>query len=270
MGMLQKQLMKTYLFADKAFEIDFCCESKYADFETELSEMIGKISVCGFDEIGSASFGVEYFSKPYAHILRSSSNPSSMLFSNDDWSDSVICIGNNGEFSEELMITAVYSALCKFQTLFLHASVIDWQGQGVAFVGPSGIGKTTQAELWHEFEQADIINGDKAFIRISDDDAYIYGSPWKGSSSYCINRRVPLKGIVVLGKSNINSLRRIDLIEAVEKFVPHVFLPHWDENCMEYALATIDRLLNCVPIWLLECRPDKEAVKLTKDSVFGE
>ncbi len=262
--------MKTYLFADKAFEIEFCSESKYADFETELSETIEKISVCDFDAIGSSSFGVEYFSKSYAHILRSSSNPSSMLLSNDDWSDSVICNGNNGEFSEELMITAVYSALCKFQTLFLHASVIDWQGQGIAFVGQSGIGKTTQAELWHEFEQADIINGDKAFIRVSDADTYIYGSPWKGSSEYCINRRVPLKGIVVLRQSNINSLRRIDVVEAVEKFVPHVFLPHWDEKCMEYALTTIDRLLNRVPIWLLECRPDKEAIKITKDFVFGE
>ena len=262
--------MKRYLFVDKAFEIDLCDDCKYEDFKTEQCEVIEKIRVCNFDAIGASSFGVDFFSKSYAHIMRSSSNPSSMLFSNEDWTNSVICRGNNGEYSEELMITAVYSALCKFHSLFLHASVIDWQGQGVAFVGPSGIGKTTQAELWQKFEKADIINGDKAFVRLLDETAYIYGSPWRGSSSYCINKKVPLKGIVILNQSNVNSIRMLQPDEVIERFVPHVFLPHWDEKCMELALSTLDGLLNCVPIWFLECRPDEDAIKITKDSVFCE
>lgn len=263
--------MKKYLFVDEVFEICSGDEFKgYPDFETQTEGAVAEISVGGFNEIGAGSFGVEYLSKPYAHFLRSASDPSSFLLSNDDWSKSFLCCGSNGEHSEELMITAVYSALCRLQTLFLHASVVDFEGQGIVFVGPSGIGKTTQAELWREVEGADILNGDKAFIRKRDDGIYVYGSPWRGSSPYFINRKTPLKGIVVLRQGKTNKIRRVDLVEAIEVFMPHVFLPHWDEKCMENALATLDGILADASIWMLECQPDGEAVKITKESVLGE
>ncbi|MBE6771506.1 MAG: hypothetical protein E7547_05100 [Ruminococcaceae bacterium] len=263
--------MKKYLFVDEVFEID-CGKgfNGYPEFETQSDKCIAKISVGNFAEIGTSTFGVEYVSKPYAHILRSASDGSSMLFSNDDWSESFVCSGNNGEYSEELMITSVYSALCKFRTLFLHASVIDLNGQGIVFVGPSGIGKTTQAELWKKVEGADILNGDKVFIRNFDKGVFAYGSPWKGSSSYFANKKTLLKGVVVLKQGKINRIRRVDLVEAIETFMPHVFLPHWDEECMKNALATLDDIINVVPIWMLECQPDGEAVKITKESVLGE
>ena len=42
----------------------------------------------------------------------------------------------------------------------IHSSLIRSHGEGLMFIGPSGIGKTTQAELWHAYRNADIINGD--------------------------------------------------------------------------------------------------------------
>ena len=34
-----------------------------------------------------------------------------------------------------------------------HSSLIDYRGHGLMFLGPSGIGKTTQAELWNQYRE---------------------------------------------------------------------------------------------------------------------
>ena len=50
--------------------------------------------------------------------------------------------------------------------------------------------------------------------------------------------------------------------------MPHIFLPHWDENAVCRALDTLDELVNSVPVYLLECRADEEAVRITLNKVF--
>ena len=115
---------------------------------------------------------------------------------------------------------------------------------------------------------ADIINGDKAFLRFTDGGFYAYGCPWKGSSEYCLNTKTALSGIVILRQSTENKITRLDCAKAIELFMPHVFLPHWDAQCLQASISTLDRLTQDVPMWLLECRPDEAAVKLTYGKVF--
>ncbi len=260
-----------YKFVDGLFEIEFADgKERYCDFKSEGSDSLSKITVCDFECIGADVFGVEYIQDSFAHIMRAKNNRSSLLLSNEDRSESVICKAQNGEYAEELMIAAVYSSLCRHRTLFLHASVVDYNGEGIVFVGPSGIGKTTQAELWQKYENAEILNGDKAFIRAYDDEIFVYGSPWKGSSDYCVNRRSKLRGIIVLRQNSENSVRLTDELGKAELFLPHVFLPHWDKECTECALDTLDEIIKRVPVYLLECRADREAVEITKRFVFDD
>ncbi len=260
-----------YSIADCLFRINLQEESeKFELFRADGEKCRAEITVGEFSAVGSASFGVEYVSKSFEHFMRSRSNPSSILFSNADWSKSFVCKGSGGEVSDELMIAAVYSVLCSFKTLLLHASAVDYNGRGIVFVGPSGIGKTTQAELWRDFLGADIINGDKVFLKAEREGLFACGSPWKGSSPYCLNRRAEVKAVVVLRQSKVNRIRRLTAEQAMEYFVPHVFLPHWDEHCMSEALETLDEVLERLPIVLLECRADEEAVEITKNLVLGE
>ena len=74
----------------------------------------------------------------------------------------------------------------------------------------------------------------------------------------------------VLRQSSTNSIRDLQSAELLEFLVPHVFLPFWDENCMVAALETLDLFLSEIPVFLLECRPDEEAVNMTKKVVLGE
>jgi len=168
-----------------------------------------------------------------------------------------------------LALAAICSRFACFHTVLLHGAAVDYQGESILFVGPSGIGKTTQAELWAKHLDGQIINGDKVLLRQFPDGVIrACGLPWKGSSPYCLNRNVPVKAVVALRQSGENRIRRLSQLECMEYFLPHIFLPHWDPACLEGALDTASDLIEQLPIYLLECRPDEAAVALTAKTIL--
>ena len=213
-----------------------------------------------------SSHSVQYTDEVVAHFLKSAAGD--ILIADDSWEKVTSYCLPEGNRDYALPLAALCSRFSYFGTLLAHASVIEYNGEGVIFSGPSGIGKTTQAQLWEKYKQAQIINGDKVFIRHENDGFNAYGLPWKGSSEYCLNRKVPLKAVVILKQSEKNSVRKLGA-ESVECFMPHVFFPHWDKNCLEKALDIFDTLIKNVPVYLLECRADSEAAELMCKTIFG-
>lgn len=71
----------------------------------------------------------------------------------------------------------------------LHSSFIEKDGGAVLFTGPCDIGKSTQANLWRDYADAVIVNGDKTFIFEKDGVFYASGLPFSGSSKDCMNPR---------------------------------------------------------------------------------
>ena len=151
----------------------------------------------------------------------------------------------------------------------IHSSLVKYQGHGLMFLGPSGIGKTTQAELWNKYRDALIINGDIVFVQETEDSFLGWGTPWHGSSPYCENTSVPVKALVVLKQAPENSIRELTGFEKVTAVSNSVFYPRWLENGMELCLETLDHLLSALPVYELSCRPDEEAVRLTEEAVFA-
>ena len=82
--------------------------------------------------------------------------------------------------------------------LHLHSSFVLYKDKALVFTGPSGIGKTTQAELWRDYQGALIVNGDACLLRRMEDGWHAFGTPVHGSSPYCENREAPLSALVVL------------------------------------------------------------------------
>ena len=154
--------------------------------------------------------------------------------------------------------------------LLAHASAVEYEGEAVIFTAPSGSGKTTQAELWNRYLKARILNGDKVFISREEDGFYAYGSPWAGSSPYRENHGAPMRAVIVLQKGEKNEIRRLSGEELLRFFVPNIFLPYWEGTLLDAALGTLDALVSAVPVYLLTCRADEEAVLLTKKAVFGD
>ena len=142
------------------------------------------------------------------------------------------------------------------------------EGHILAILGPNGIGKTTQAELWARYRNATIINGDMALVLAEKDRFVGYGCPWHGSSAYCENLCAPLAGIVVLEQAETNTLERLSGVWMIERAMGNIFLPHWCEAGTQAAMSTISQLLTDVPVYLLRCRPGEEAVEMVERALF--
>ena len=168
-----------------------------------------------------------------------------------------------------ILAQVFYTHAIQRHMLQLHSSLISHQNQGIMFLGPSGIGKTTQAELWQKYRSSLIINGDIVFVQETDSGFLGWGTPWHGSSPYCENTSVPLKAMVVLKQSDQNSIRELTGFEKVTEVSNSVFYPQWLENGMELCLETLDHLLTSIPVYELRCRPDEDAVRLTEQTIFS-
>ena len=168
-----------------------------------------------------------------------------------------------------MLLVAFQPVVARNSGLLFHASLVEYEGRAVAFTASSGTGKSTQADLWHEHLGAEIMNGDRAFVRRFDDEWRAYGSPWAGSSPYIKNVKAPLAGIVVLKQASENRIRRLNAAEVMAYLYNNVRYPFWDEEATAVSLETLDALVREIPIFLLECRPDEEAVRITRDAIFG-
>ena len=165
-------------------------------------------------------------------------------------------------------IIGIEDLLLRHNGLLLHSSFICWNNRGILFSAPSGTGKSTQADLWVEHEGAEVLNGDRAAIRKMDGIWTAYGLPYAGSSGIYKNKKAPLKAIVLLKQAEENHIRKASLTEAVTFLYPEFTIHRWDQEFSEKALDLILQLLAEVPVYMLECRPDREAVSILKDTLI--
>lgn len=154
--------------------------------------------------------------------------------------------------------------LLQHHGLLLHASLINYKGKALAFAGPSGVGKSTQANIWHAFLGADIINGDRAALGKEQGCWYAYGSPYAGTSGIYKKDYAPLAGIVLLQQAGENCLRRLSESEAFRCLYPEFSIHHWDKDFVDKATDICLQLLAEIPVYLLECRPEESAALLVK------
>lgn len=148
--------------------------------------------------------------------------------------------------------------------LVLHAVVMRWRGRAILFSAASGIGKTTQAGLWRQAVDVDIINGDRALCTRSEGNWTVHGQPWCGSSRQCLNTSAPLGAIVLLEQAGVNEAERLSPFDAVLGLLPRVFAPPWDPASLDKVLTALDSITEQVPVLRLRCRPDLDAVHTLK------
>lgn len=157
--------------------------------------------------------------------------------------------------------------LLQHQGLLLHASLIEYAGCGIAFSGPSGVGKSTQADIWQRYFGAKIINGDRAALRKTEGGWVAYGSPYAGTSGIYCNESTPLSALVVLKQGTENKLRRLSDVQAFCHIWPELSARRQDATFVAEATALCTQLLQDIPAYLLECTPDETAATLLKEGL---
>lgn len=168
-----------------------------------------------------------------------------------------------------LHLIGIEEVLLKQQAMMLHSSVVLLNDQTVLFSGPSGAGKSTQASLWREFLDAEVINGDRCIIRKIEEVFYGCGSLWSGTSGIYRQENAPIKGIFLLKQSEENTVRRVHA-EAFAKIYSQCVVNAWDSGFIEKMTDLIVELLEQVPVYELSCRPDEDAVHIAYKILFEE
>jgi len=157
------------------------------------------------------------------------------------------------------------------EALLLHASVISFRGQGIAFVARSGVGKTTHTMLWKDAfaEQVRVVNGDKPIIRFKEAVPYAYGTPWAGKENLQCNECVRLTDICFLERSDINATDRLPPEACLDAMMLQVL--HSEEPMAEVkVLGLIDQLLSACKLWRIRCNISPEAVNTAFGRMIGD
>lgn len=154
-----------------------------------------------------------------------------------------------------------------WNAFLLHASYIIYHDQAIVFTAPSGTGKSTQAELWKKYENAEIINGDRTLIMFKDGKWFASGFPVCGSSPYCKNKTAAIKAIVCLEQGLENDICELSPIKALGKIYSQAFVNKWNPNDCNRISMHISSLVQAVSVYHYSCTKDEKAVLVLKDKL---
>ncbi len=166
-----------------------------------------------------------------------------------------------------MMLYAFASA--PHHTLMFHASVIRRGGKGYLFLGKSGTGKSTHSRLWlQHLEGSELLNDDNPIVRChTDGRVVVYGSPWSGKTPCYRNEEAPLGAFVRLQQAPHNKIVREGAAKAFAALLPSCSCLKQDEKQYNHICDAITVLATEVPVFKLECLPNREAAELCYQTI---
>ena len=148
--------------------------------------------------------------------------------------------------------------------ILMHGSAIAVNGKGYIFTALSGTGKSTHTALLRKLhgENAVMINDDKPFLHIAEDQIFVCGTPWMGKHFLGNNVTVPLAGIFFLRRSEENVLQKLEPDAALTLLLTQCHRPE-DPEKMMHTLEMLDSILSRVPLYDFGCNMDISAAELS-------
>lgn len=174
------------------------------------------------------------------------------------------------ESSNSFAHIALEELLLRWNAMILHASFIETKYGGILFSGPSGIGKSTQADLWKLYEKAELINGDRTIIRKEENVWRAYGSPYAGSSRCFVNKSAAVRAVIILKKGEQCKIQKLNPSMAFLKTYAGMIVNTWNEEYIQTITDLLSQFILEIPVYMLECTPTKEAVDLLKHTLEKE
>jgi len=180
-----------------------------------------------------------------------------------DWKAfDIVFEGDRSQFAQLFYLfffDLVAFTLLSHAGMVLHGVVIEHQNKAVILSAPSQTGKSTHAGLWVDLGLARVVNGDRALLKQG---TYwqTYGLPWCGTSGQSLNITLPLQAIVFLEQSNKNTIEALSTVDGLLRIRQNLFVPDWALDVCRNMLDLSAALLDSVPVYLLRCRPDEQAV----------
>ena len=171
-------------------------------------------------------------------------------------------------------ISALYRKIADLlvddNVIVFHSSAVSVNGNGFLIAARSGVGKSTHAKLLSEYIGDDFkyINDDKPLLKVEDNNATIYSSPWNGKERRGNNISAPLRAIIFLNRGETNSFRKIENKEEIYiRMLSQIYLPK-EKSKREKALKVADLLLKNVNFYEINVNQDIESAKMTYEQII--
>lgn len=159
--------------------------------------------------------------------------------------------------------------LIKEGRMLLHASCIDTSYGGLVFSGPSGMGKSTQADLWCRYAGAVQINGDRPVINKDNGCWTAWGSPYAGSSGCHVDKNCRIRAVFVLKQGSKNVLEQLKPSEAFGALYREMIVNSWDDEYVFSLSRLLSEFVKEIPVYRLQCTADPTAVDYL-ENVLGK
>lgn len=252
-------IISTVSLGDVLFPYGACCNEKSSLDEAE-ELIISKDSDGGYNaRVKVRATGKEFF-------LHATSAWDNITLSRN-------CVSDDCPLSvidKFIMVVFIYAS-APYGIVLLHASCIKLGSGAAAFIGHSGAGKSTHSRLWlAHIEGAELLNDDQPAVRVKDEkEIIIYGTPWSGKT-YCYKSdSAVLKGIVRMKQAPYNKIIPLDPVYLLRELLSSCSMMKSDAVTFKFITATLARIASQVSGYVLENKPDKEAVLLSYDNVYG-
>lgn len=206
-------------------------------------------------------YGTEY--RPYAIGRVYSASMEKIWYQKD-------CAQFFSESQNTFFHIALEELLLRRGAMILHASFIETEYGAILFTGPSGIGKSTQADLWVKYRRAELINGDRSILKKTQEGWTAYGSPYAGSSRCYVNKSGMIRAIIVLEKADECKIQRLSYAAAFIKIYSGLIVNTWNEAYVKKISEMAGNLIKEVPIYSFRCTPEEEAVNILSNMLEME
>lgn len=178
--------------------------------------------------------------------------------------------GTTAEQAESFAVgNAFFKQSVKHGVILLHSSAITVDGKAYMFCGESGIGKSTHTRLWKTAfgDRVDYINDDKPALRVIDNKAVAFGTPFDGGSGIAENRCAPVGAIVFLERSQTNFIRPAKSDEILKNLyfsTVHMLNAQAAEKMLDF----FEKLIGTTRFYVLGCTPDISAAHTAYDGII--
>lgn len=194
-----------------------------------------------------------YYDEPYQCVCFQSGSGGNLSFTKDG-----LRHFETGE--EAFRLIDLVTSLVHYDAFIMHGSVIKRNGKCVIFSGVSGIGKSTQAELWKKYRGSEILNGDRVLLRRIDDVWYAFGLPMSGSSTYCECYKLEVEAVCFLGKAPWNVVSKPRPIEQFMLLSSQITCGARKQADSLKLVDLTEDFMNKTDIIRMDCTKDENAV----------
>lgn len=160
--------------------------------------------------------------------------------------------------------------IIEYDGFLFHAAVLDFCGEGIAFLAKSGVGKSTHIKLWKSLfgNKALVVNGDKPIVRKIDGVFYAYGTPWAGKEGWQANTKTELKKICFLKRATENKTEKIEKEGSLNLLLGQIYIKKDKSLYLSELLDLVGELINSAEFYRVECNTDLSAAKIAYKGMF--